>query len=68
MITLSDLIGFLLFIPSGAGIVEILMVAFATTLGIPVASAIAATLLIRGIYYIFGLTAGYLSMLYFEEK
>ena len=68
MITLSDLIGFLLFIPSGEGIVEILMVAFATTLGIPVASAIAATLLIRGIYYIFGLTAGYLSMLYFEEK
>ena len=68
MLTLSDLVGFVLFIPSGAGVVEILMVVFATSFGIPVAGAVAATLLIRGIYYIFGLVSGYGSMLYFAEK
>ncbi len=68
IITLTDLVGFLTFIPSGAGVVEILMVVFATSIGIPVAGAAAATLLSRGIYYIFSLTSGYLSMLYFSEK
>ncbi len=68
MITLSDLVGYLLFIPGGAGVIEVLMILFATSIGIPVASAAAAILLIRGTYYIFGLASGYISMLYFAEE
>ncbi len=68
MMTLSDLVGLALFVPSGAGVVEILMIAFATAIGIQLNVAVAATLLIRGNYYIFGLVAGYASMLYFAEE
>ncbi|MFO7872209.1 MAG: flippase-like domain-containing protein [Candidatus Undinarchaeales archaeon] len=64
LITLSELVGFLVMLPSGVGVTEILIIAIATAAGIPIASAVAATLIVRAIFYISGISSGYASMLY----
>ncbi len=67
-ITIADLVGLLVLIPSGVGVVELLLVVFVKSVGVPLAPAVTAVLIIRAIYYFFALGAGYSSMLWLERK
>ena len=68
MMTLSELTGYLVLLPSAVGVTEVLMIAILSSYGIGIGPAAAGTLLARGIYYIFGIVSGYVSMLYVAEE
>ena len=68
MLTLSELVGFLILLPSGVGVTELLIITLSTAAGIDIGVAAAATLIVRGIYYGFGLIAGYVAMVYLAEE
>jgi len=67
-ISIADLVGMMVMVPSGVGIVELLLIVFAQAIGVPLAPAVTAVLIIRAIYYLFSLGAGYGSILWLERK
>ena len=67
-ITIVNLIGLLTMVPSGAGVFELILVVFIKSVGASLPQAVAGVLLVRGLYYIFALGAGYLSILWLERK
>ena len=68
MMTLAELTGYLIMLPSAVGVTEVLMIAILSAYGIPLGQAAAGTLVARGIYYIFGLLTGYSGLLWVQSK
>lgn len=67
MMTLAELTGYLIMLPSAVGVTEVLMIAILSGFGVPLGQAAAGTLLARGIYYFFGLLTGYMGLLWVER-
>ncbi|HIJ97959.1 TPA: flippase-like domain-containing protein [archaeon] len=68
MMTLAELTGYIIMLPSAVGVTEILMISILSGYGIPLGQAAAGTLIARGIYYIFGLLTGYIGLIWVERK
>ena len=68
MMTLAELTGYIIMLPSAVGVTEILMISILSGYGIPLGQAAAGTLIARGIYYIFELLTGYMGLLWVERK
>jgi uncharacterized membrane protein YbhN (UPF0104 family) len=68
IMSLAELTGYLIMLPSAVGVTEVLMISILTAYGISLEQAAAGTLIARGIYYIFGLATGYASALWLGIK
>ncbi len=68
VVSLSIFLSYFMFMPGGAGITELLMIALYISFGISSTIAASVALLDRFIFYIFALGFGYISLLYLNHR
>ena len=68
VVSLSIFLSYFMFMPGGAGITELLMIALYISFGISSTIAASVALLDRFIFYIFALGFGYISLIYLNHR